>query len=159
MDIFDEEILAFWQQLAKENVRYIMLGGFATNFHGYSRATDDMDLWLDDTLENRKKLRQAIKNHGSGDYEPLERIQFIPGWTELRLRSGFRLDLMTRVKGLENLSFDECYNMAVVAEIEGVTVRFLHYNHLIESKKAANRLKDQLDVQELEKIHNISGNK
>jgi hypothetical protein len=83
MDVFDEEILAFWRQLDQQNVRYIMLGGFATNFHGYSRATDDMDLWLEDTLENRKKLRQAIKNHGSGDYEPLERVQFIPGWTEI----------------------------------------------------------------------------
>lgn len=80
-------------------------------------------------------------------------MQFIPGWTELRLKSGFRLDLMTKVKGLEDLSFDDCYNMAIVAEIEGVPVRFLHYNHLIASKKAANRLKDQLDVQELEKIH------
>jgi hypothetical protein len=159
MDVFDEEILAFWRQLDQQNVRYIMLGGFATNFHGYSRATDDMDLWLEDTLENRKKLRQAIKDHGSGDYEPLERVQFIPGWTELRLLSGFKLDLMTTVKGLESLSFDEYYNMAVVAEIEGVPVRFLHYNHLIESKKAANRLKDQLDVQELEKIRRLEKDK
>ena len=159
MDVFDEEILAFWRQLDQQNVRYIMLGGFATNFHGYTRATDDMDLWLEDTLENRKKLRQAIKNHGSGDYEPLERVQFIPGWTELRLLSGFKLDLMTTVKGLESLTFDECYNMAVVAEIEGVPVRFLQYNHLIESKKAANRLKDQLDVQELEKIRRLAEGK
>jgi hypothetical protein len=52
MDFFDAEILSFWEQLAKENVRYIMLGGFATNFYGYSRATDDMDLWVEDTLEN-----------------------------------------------------------------------------------------------------------
>ncbi|HEY8967836.1 MAG TPA: hypothetical protein VIM64_02060 [Puia sp.] len=153
MDIFDAEILSLWDHLAKEGVRYIMLGGFATNFHGYSRATDDIDLWIEDTLENRKRLRRAIDKHGSGDYEPLERMQFVPGWTDLRLNSGFKLDLMTNVKGLENLSFDECYNMAIVAEIERVPVRFLHYNHLIASKKAANRLKDQLDVQELEKIH------
>ena len=159
MDVFDEEILAFWRQLDQQNVRYIMLGGFATNFYGYSRATDDMDLWLEDTLENRKKLRQAIKNHGSGDYEPLERVQFIPGWTEVRLLSGFKLDLMTTVKGLESLTFAEYYNLAVVAEIEGVPVRFLNYNHLIESKKAANRLKDQLDVQELEKIRRLAEEK
>jgi hypothetical protein len=38
MDVFDEEILAFWRQLDQQNVRYIMLGGFATNFHGYSRG-------------------------------------------------------------------------------------------------------------------------
>lgn len=159
MDVFDEEILSFWKQLEQQNVRYIMLGGFATNFHGYSRTTDDMDLWLEDTLENRKNLRQAIKLHGSGDFETLERVQFIPGWTEISLRSGFKLDLMTNVKGLEALTFDQCYDMAVVAEIEGVRVRFLHYNHLIESKKAANRPKDQLDVQELEKIRRLTEEK
>jgi len=115
--------------------------------------------WTYGWLENRKKLRRAIKLHGSGDYEPLERMQFIPGWTEIRLLSGFKLDLMTKVKGLEGLTFDKCYDMAVVAEIEGVRVRFLHYNHLIESKKAANRLKDQLDVEELEKIRRLPGEK
>lgn len=34
MDVFDEEILALWRQFDQQNVRYIMLGGFATNFMG-----------------------------------------------------------------------------------------------------------------------------
>ena len=57
----------------------IMVGGFAINLHGYSRATKDIDIWLEDTLENRKKLRKALNEQGSGDYEPIERMQFVPG--------------------------------------------------------------------------------
>ena len=76
----------------------------------------------------------------------------MPGWTDFQLNMGFKLDIMTSVKGLEEIGFEECYNFAVIAEIEGVMVRFLHYNHLIIGKKATGRPKDLLDIAELEKI-------
>lgn len=41
MDILDEEILSFWRVLQKYQVKYIMVGGFATNLHGFSRMTAD----------------------------------------------------------------------------------------------------------------------
>lgn len=156
MDIFDEDILSFWKCLQKNEVRYIMVGGFAINLHGYSRATKDIDIWLEDTLENRKRLRKALKEQGSGDYEPIETMQFIPGWTNFNLNMGFLLDVMVQVKGLEAIGFNECFQFAVVAEIEGVPVRFLHYNHLITCKKAAGRPRDLADIEELEKIRKAS---
>ena len=152
MDVFDDEILSFWDHLEKEGVRYILIGGFATNFHGYSRATADMDLWIEDSPENRQRLRRAIKKHVSGEEERSEIRQMVAGWTELRLKNNFTLDLMTSVKGLENIPFDECYELAVIAKIEEIPIRFLHYNHLVQSKRASNRLKDQLDLEELARI-------
>jgi hypothetical protein len=62
---------------------------------------------------------------------------------------------MLGVKGLENFTFDECLEQANIADIEGVKVPFLHINHLISSKKAANRPKDQIDVVYLEKIKKL----
>jgi hypothetical protein len=56
------------------------------------------------------------------------------------------------MKGLEELSFDECLVMANLADIDGLLVPFLHINHLIANKKAVNMPKDQLDVIYLEKI-------
>lgn len=46
MDIFDEEILKFWTVLQKTKVKYIMVGGYATNLHGYQRFTGDIDIWI-----------------------------------------------------------------------------------------------------------------
>jgi hypothetical protein len=46
MDIFDEEILKFWAALQIQKVRYIMVGGYATNLHGYQRYTADIDIWM-----------------------------------------------------------------------------------------------------------------
>lgn len=152
MDVFDEELLNFWKSLQQNNVRYIMVGGVATNLHGYQRSTEDIDMWIEDTLANRKNLRKAFKEQGMGDFEELERIQFIPGWTDLQLNNGLRLDIMTSMKGLENSTFETCYDQAFKANIYNVEVPFLHMNHLLANKKAVNRPKDQLDVLELEKI-------
>jgi hypothetical protein len=157
MDVFDADILKLWKCLQKNEVRYIMIGGFATNLHGYSRATKDIDIWIEDDLDNRKKLRKALKEQGSGDYPAIETMDFIPGWTDFQLNMGFKLDVMVTVKGLEKIGFKECFKYAVIAEIEGVRVRFLNYNHLVTCKKASGRPQDLLDIEELEKIRNASG--
>lgn len=89
-----------------------------------------------------------------GDFESIERMQFVPGWVDFPLNNGIRLDIMTSLKGV-NFSFDECLEMAPLAEIEGVMVPFLHINHLMLNKKAVNRPKDQVDIIYLEKIIEI----
>lgn len=155
MDIFDEEILKFWAALQNQMVRYIMVGGYATNLHGFQRYTGDIDIWIEDTLENRKRLRNAFAECGMGDFYMLETMQFVPGWTEFNLMNGLRLDIMVSMKGLESYSFDECLEMASIADIDGVQIPFLHINLLIANKKAVNRPKDQLDVIELERIKRI----
>jgi hypothetical protein len=114
-----------------------------------------MDIWIKDTPENRKALRTAFKKYGMGDFDMLERLQFVPGWTYFHLNNGLRLDVMTDIKGLEECTFDECLQLAATADIEGVKIPFLHINHLIASKKAANRPKDQLDVIQLERIKKL----
>jgi len=152
MDVFDQEIVRFWEALQKNNIKYIMVGGYATNLHGYQRYTGDIDIWIEDTLENRINLRKAFAEAGMGDYFMMERMQFVPGWTDFRLNNGMKLDILTSMKGLESYTFNECLQMATVAEIENVKVPFLHINQLIANKKAVNRSRDQIDVMELEKI-------
>lgn len=132
-----------------------MVGGYATNIHGYQRYTGDMDLWIQDTPDNRRYLRKAFKEAGMGDYFMMDTIQFVPGWTEFRLINGLRLDIITTMKGLEAFTFDDCLKVSTIADIEGVKVPFLHINQLIVNKKAVNRPKDQIDVIELEKIKEL----
>jgi hypothetical protein len=90
-----------------------------------------------------------------GDFFMMERMQFVPGWTNFSLNNGMRLDVLVDVKGLEGFSFDECLQMASIADIDDIRVPFLHINHLIAAKKAANRPKDQLDIIYLEKIKKL----
>jgi len=149
MDVYDDEIVLLWKALYKHNVRYILIGGFAVNYHGFSRTTGDIDLWIDDTIENRTALSKAFEEMFAGDYSTFDRMQFIPGWSTFRFDSGFEIDIMTKVKGLENIRFEECFLQASVSNILDVPVRFLHYNHLIQSKEAAGRPRDLWDLEEL----------
>jgi len=158
MDIFDVEIIKFWRSLQQNRVKFIMIGGFATNLHGYQRFTGDMDVWIEDTSENRKNLRKAFFDYGLGDLELLETISFITGWTIFHLKNGLRLDIVTDMKGLEKYSFNECYRLAAIAEIDDVQIPFLHINHLILNKKQVGREKDLLDVIYLERIKNLEAN-
>lgn len=154
MDILDESLLRFWKSLNQNNVIYIMVGGFAVNMHGFSRSTNDIDIWLKDTKANRENFGNTMIEFG---YEGLswDEIQFVPGWFDFKIGPGIQLDIMTAMKGLNETGFDEAYSLANIAIIEDRLVPFLHINQLIANKKAVNRPKDQIDVIELEKIIKI----
>jgi hypothetical protein len=152
MDILDEEIVKLWRLLSENNVQYILVGGFATNLHGFSRMTGDVDIWIKDTIGNRKNLRNVLKQLDLGDFEGIESMQFLPGWSSIVLNSGIELDVMTSMKGFDQTTFDKCFEMSVIANIENVSIRFLSLNDLIQAKKSAFREKDKIDIIELEKI-------
>ena len=147
------EVFEIWKNFDLEKLEYIIIGGFAVNIYGYNRNTGDMDVFFKDTLENRLKLNKALKASKLIEFPNVETMQFIPGYTDVNIGFGMRLDLMTSVKGLEDISFDELFNNATVVEIAGVKVNFIDYENLIKSKFAANRTKDILDIEELNKVN------
>jgi hypothetical protein len=157
MDIFDEDLLNFWKLLSAEEVKYIMVGGVAVNLHGYLRATGDVDVWIDDTIENRQALGKVLAHLGYPGVDMVN-MQIVPGWTDFYIGPRIELDILVSMKGVGEYSFSECLNMAFIAEIEDLKVPFLHINQLIANKKAVNRPKDQLDIIELEKIRDIIAN-
>ena len=156
MDFLDEEILSVWKSFYSNSVKHILIGGFATNLHGFHRTTGDLDVWLENSLENRQRLRKSFKELGLGDLEELETMEFLPGWTSFRLNSGFELDIMTRIKGFDETQFNDCYALAPIAHLFDIPIKFLHINHLIEAKKASGREKDLIDIIALEKLRDLT---
>lgn len=146
------EIVNIWQKLKENNVRYLTIGGLAVNIYGYTRNTGDIDLLIDDTIENRKNLRKAFEAIGIGDFIEIETMQFVPGFTDFTISYDLRLDIMTSIKGLENENFNTLLENATIILLKETPVYFLDYESLIIAKKATNRLKDQLDIEELEKL-------
>ena len=149
----NKEIINVWHYLHKNNVKYLTIGGLAVNLYGYGRNTGDIDIYIDDTIENRHNLGNALESLGIDKIENIETMQFVPGWTDFTLNFSFKLDVMTSVLGLEKKSFNELLEKANVVEIDDVIIYFIDYENLILSKKAANRPKDILDIEELEKIN------
>lgn len=159
MDIYDDDLLQVWRKLAEHGVRYIMIGGIATNLYGYNRYTKDADFYFEDTPENRERIADAFYELNIMPRDVMLRWQFVPGWAVIEYGKGVVLDMMTDVKGLEDLSFEQCYSMATFADVYDLRVPILHLNHLLRSKEAANRPKDQLDIIELKRLEDLRNGK
>lgn len=149
-----EDILSIWKKLNENNVRYLTIGGLAVNIYGYTRNTGDIDILIDDTIENRRNLRVAFAAIGIGDFPAIETMQFVAGFTDFTISYGLRLDVMTSIKGLEDESFGNLLQNATIVILKEIPVYFLDYENLIKAKKATNRPKDILDIEELEKLNN-----
>lgn len=148
-----QEIFNIWKVFNENNVRYLTIGGLAVNIYGYTRNTGDIDILIEDTIDNRKNLRLAFASIGIGDFPQIETMQFVAGFTDFTISYDLRLDVMTSVKGLENENFIDLFQNATIVILQEVPVYFLDYDNLIKTKKACNRLKDQLDIEELSKIN------
>ncbi|MBK6520866.1 MAG: hypothetical protein KBG47_01010 [Bacteroidia bacterium] len=157
MDILDDEIIDLFKALNDHSVKYILVGGFATILNGGSRFTEDVDIWIENSVENRKNLNRALMQTGLPNMPQIETIDFVAGWSSITLSSGFMLDIMTSLKGFKEENFSECHKLANEALIGNVQIKFLHINQLIAEKKATNRFKDLADIEELEKIKKQKG--
>ncbi|MFD0764852.1 hypothetical protein ACFQZI_08295 [Mucilaginibacter lutimaris] len=151
MDIFDKNILSFWWALQENQVQYIVIGGYAVKLHGVQHPTVDLDIWLNDTTENRKAFRNSLVDCAMGNYLMIEQMQFLPNCTEFILHNGLWLDAVTTVSGFDGQTFNHCLSSAAIADINGVNVPFLHLHQLLTNKKAMNRAKDHIVIEALEK--------
>lgn len=151
-NIFNDDFRDFIQSLNHANVNYILVGGFSVILHGYSRVTGDMDIWVEKTKENYDKIVQAFKEFGMPVFDMVEE-KFLSKATDSEVfrfgTSPSRIDLMTVLKGLE---FIPVFKDTEWVEVEGLKVRLIHFNQLIESKKASNRNKDKEDIKKLSSI-------
>lgn len=153
MNLFEEEIERFLLLLRKHNVHFLLVGGLAVNFHGYSRTTGDVDLWLDETESNRIKLVAALKEYDIEGADVFLKHPLIAGFSELLLDNGIYVDFMSDLQFLKQEQFNECFALAEYYNInENEKIPVLHINKLIEEKKKSSRPKDIDDAEHLIKL-------
>ncbi|MFY8185738.1 MAG: hypothetical protein ACOVLD_06705 [Bacteroidia bacterium] len=153
MNLFEEEIERFLLLLRKHNVHFLLVGGLAVNFHGYSRTTGDVDLWLDETESNRIKLVAALKEYDIEGADVFLKHPLIAGFSELLLDNGIYVDFMSDLQFLKQEQFNECFVLAEYYNInENEKIPVLHINKLIEEKKKSSRPKDIDDAEHLIKL-------
>lgn len=145
----DKDFKEFIELLNEHKVKYLIIGGYAVNFHGYPRYTKDIDFWLWMTKPNIKKLIKAIKEFGFGGLN-LEVEDFLTPENIIQLGyEPYRIDLLVDVEGVD---FEKCYKRRTEAELDGTDVNFLSLKDLITAKKKAGRLQDLADAEQLEKL-------
>ena len=136
----------FLKLLNEKSIRYLLIGGYAVGYHGYPRATGDMDVWVAIHPENAQKMVAVLKEFGF-DHPELTTELFLQKNKIIRMgHPPMRLEISTGISGVE---FDECYASKIIDTIDGVEVNIIDLPHLKVNKKAAGRLKDLADLENL----------
>ncbi len=145
--MLNQSFREFIESLNYNQVRYLVIGGYAVALHGHPRYTKDMDVWIEMIAENAIKVIKALEQFGLGSLglqvsdfmEPEQVIQL--GYPPVRI------DLITTPSGVE---FETCYVSKVEVEMEGVVVNFIDLENLKKNKRATGRLQDLADLENLE---------
>lgn len=132
----------------KENqVKFVIIGATAGIAHGYSRLTQDLDLFVEPTKENFRRLFKALDNFG---YD-LSETSVEEAVKKKLLFRGYllRTDIHPSVKGI---SWDELWKRKKTFSFLGEEVYFSSLDDLIKMKQAAGRAKDMEDLKYLTEI-------
>jgi predicted nucleotidyltransferase len=153
LDFRDPDIKSFFNLLEELNVKFILVGGFAVAFHGYVRATSDLDLWLRSDLENIERFKSVLTRSGVKGLEQLRSFEMIPGVTQFQIGdSGFVVEPFKSLKTLSEFDFDKAYERAADGTFDGLRFKVIHATDLLREKEAINRPKDQGDIEHLRSL-------
>ena len=137
---------AFLRLLNEYEVKYLLIGGYAVGYHGYVRATADMDVWVERERKNAERLASALADFGF-DIPEVRPDLFLEEGRIVRMGvPPVRIEIQTSISGVE---FGPCYAARVVAEWNDVSVNIISLEHLVENKRSAGRLKDLNDLEYL----------
>ena len=70
--MLNEDYKEMLRVLSEEGTKFLLIGAYAMAAHGYVRATMDMDIWVERSLENSEAIMRALQRFGAS----LGRINF-----------------------------------------------------------------------------------
>lgn len=145
--MLNQDFKEFIQSLNDNEVRYLVVGGYAVALHGYPRYTKDMDIWVEMSSDNAAKILKALEQFGFGSLGVKASDFTVP---DQMLQLGYppgQIYILTTLPGVE---FSECYASRTTVEVDGVSVNFIDLENLKKNKEATGRHQDLADLENLE---------
>ena len=145
--VLNRDFKEFIELLNANNVKYLVVGGYAVGFHGYPRYTKDLDIWILVSHENAENVMNTLKQFGFGSVG-LQKEDFLK--TDEFVQLGYppnRIDIVMSCDGIE---FENCFKSKKQVSIDGLTINFIDIESLKKNKKASGRPQDLADLDNLE---------
>lgn len=136
--------------LNENQVKYLVVGGYAVNQYGYPRYTHDIDLWVWMNKVNAQNILRSLSQFGFSEIGIVKEDFLKP---DNILQLGYpphRVDIMTSSDGLK---FEDAYMSVNNVEIDGIPIPFISLKNLILNKKTTGRSQDLADADNLIKIN------
>ena len=134
------------RSLNEHQVKYLIVGAYAVMKYTEPRYTKDLDIWIEPTRENARRVFAALKEFGAplSDVTPEDFTK-----TDLIFQLGLaphRVDILMAVEGLD---FAKAWERQVQASFEDLTMIVVCKEDLLISKEAAGRPQDLIDADAL----------
>jgi hypothetical protein len=126
-----------------EGVEFLVVGGYAMAFHGFVRATGDIDLWICISEENAKRVWRALQTFGAPLFDLNIEDLKTPGMVFQIGLVPSRIDVITQIDGVE---FETAWREHKTVEIENLQIPVIGKNQLLINKKSTGRVKDRNDA-------------
>jgi len=141
-----QDFKEFLRLLNSNKIKYLLIGGYAVGYHGYSRATVDMDIWISIADTNVSKVIKVINEFGFNDPK-LSSETFVKLKRVVRMGvPPIRLKVISEIDGI---NFEDSFSKKIEDEIDGIPVNIIDLQSLKINKKASGRLKDLSDLEYL----------
>lgn len=136
----------FLRFLNSHGVKYLLVGGYAVGYHGYPRATADMDVWIAVDEMNASRVIAALHDFGMPADETTSKLLLETGNMIRMGNPPVRIEILTSASGVD---FDECFKRRTLVDIDDVLVNFISLDDLKKNKEACGRHKDIDDLEHL----------
>lgn len=126
----DKNFGDFLALLNRYGVTYMVVGGYALAFHGKPRHTGDLDIWIDLSDDNARKMVQVLNDFGMSSLG-LNKIDFIQkgGITQIGYPP-LRIDIINEIDGID---FSEAYANKLIIDIDSLPVNFIGLSDFIKT--------------------------
>lgn len=147
--MINKDFREFIELLNKNNVKYLIIGGYALAIHGYPRYTNDLDIWILVDNLNAKNIIKSIEQFGFSSLN-LNTNDFLkPDYVIQLGQPPNRIDILTSADGLE---FEESYKSKVTIKIQKLDINFIDLENLKKNKMAVGRYQDLADLEKLNEL-------
>jgi predicted nucleotidyltransferase len=145
---FPPDFLDLLSALNAADAKYLLVGGHAVGVHGRPRATKDIDLFIEASADNARRVMRALREFGAPLGDLSESDLASPGAGFRMGAPPFRIELLTEISGVE---FAEAWLRREEHNLDGARCAVIGLADLLRNKRSAGRPQDIADVDALER--------
>lgn len=144
----EQDFKEFIKLLNLNNVKYLVVGGFAFSIYSEPRFTKDIDIFIENSDYNAQKILNVLSEFGFSGLG-LQIEDFLEEGNVIQLGySPVRIDILTSISGVK---FKNAWENKTTGKYGEELCYFISKNDLIKNKKTIGRLQDLADIEKLQK--------
>ena len=133
--------------MISRRVKFLLLGGHAVSIHAHPRVTEDLDVFVEVSTLNARRLRSVLVDFGFGESAPAVDELATEGKVFMVGVVPWRIDILTKISGVR---FETAWKNRVRLRLAIGTINVISRRDLIRNKRASGRAKDLADLVALE---------